>query len=78
MMRRRIWLLPVRLTEYPLQSCNVHIERIGISPLLEENNMARMIALPVDRVVDTAFVLSACAGHRLLNDLRALGLAFRF
>src|SRR5215467_12097273 len=76
-MRRRIWLALVWRTVYALQSFYVRIQRIGIAPLLEKNEVPGLIVLPIERVVDAAVVLRSRARHRFCEGLSALGLVSR-
>src|SRR5262245_25502694 len=76
-MRRRIWLALVWRTVHPLQSVNVRIQRIGIAPLLEKNEVPGLIILPIEGVIDAAVVLRSRARDRFCDGLGALGLVSR-
>src|SRR5262249_58553440 len=76
-MCRRIWLALVWRTVHPLESFDVRIQRIGITPLLEKNEVPGLISLPVEGVIDAAVILGSRARHGFCEGLGGLRLVSR-
>src|SRR5262249_44834393 len=62
---------------HSLESFDVRIQRVGIAPLLEKNEVPRLVSLPIESVIDAAVVLRARARHGFRNGLGGLRLLSR-